>query len=202
MERKQILAGAALLTLTALGGFFWMSDQQHPPVPAETVDAKPGSLNSEQIKRLGIMTVTAVPATSIALGMVPGTVTLPPEARVAVTAPFGGSVVRLFVINGQVVAQGQPLAVVRSIEPVQYGAALARGQAQMAVARANVARTGQLAREGIIAGARADEARASLREAEIAVAENRRILAQTGANSGGELTLRAPISGRLAAVAV
>ncbi|MCX7283110.1 MAG: efflux RND transporter periplasmic adaptor subunit, partial [Novosphingobium sp.] len=129
-------------------------------------------------------------------------VTLPPEARVAVTAPFGGTVLRLFVVNGQAVTKGQPLAVVRSIEPVQYGASLARGEAELAVARANAMRTGQLAKEGIIAGARADEARAALREAEVAVTENRRILAQTGASAGGEITLRAPITGKVSAVAV
>lgn len=203
MERKWILGGTMLLALSAMAVARWWTNGDPAPdvAPAER-NARPGALSAEQIRRMAIATELAVPATSAELGMVPAVVTLPPEARVAVTAPFGGSVVQLFVINGQAVTKGQPLAVVRSIEPVQYGAALARGQAQLAVARANAARTGQLAREGIVAGARADEAQATLREAEVAVAENRRILTQTGAGAGGELTLRAPISGRLAAVAV
>lgn len=198
-----IIATGAALVVAMLGGAWWWSEQPAgAPGTADRPAAAPGSLSPEQIKRMGIQTEAAVATASAELGIVPATVTLPPEARVAVTAPFGGSVVRLFVINGQAVTKGQPLALVRSIEPVQYGAALARGQAQLAVARANAARTGQLAREGIIAGARADEAQAALLEAEAAVAENRRILAQTGAGSGGEVTLRAPITGRLAAVTV
>jgi cobalt-zinc-cadmium efflux system membrane fusion protein len=201
MERKWILGGAVLLALSVAGGAMLWPDETAPVEQAAT-DAKPGTLSPEQIRRMGVMVEAAVPASSAELGTVPGTVTLPPEARVAVTAPFGGSVVRLFVLNGQAVTKGQPLAIVRSIEPVQYGAALARGQAQLAVAQAHAARTGQLAREGIVAGARADEAQAALREAQVAVAENRRILAQTGAGASGEMTLRAPITGRLAVVNV
>jgi len=204
MERKWILGGAALLAVAAWGGTVWWSSDQGAAEVAKSAqaDAKPGVLTAEQLKRMGVATEVALPAASVDLGTVPGVVTLPPEARVAVTAPFGGSVLRLFVVNGQAVAQGQPLAVIRSIEPVQFGAALARGQAQLAVAQANAARTGQLAREGIIAGARADEANAVLREAQVAVSENRRILAQTGASSSGEMTLRAPISGRISTVSV
>lgn len=201
MERKWILGAAALLAVAAAVGAALWSRGDTPVEQAEPV-SKPGTLSAEQIKRMGVMTEAAALATSAELATVPGTVTLPPEARVAVTAPFGGSVVRLFVVNGQAVVKGQPLAIVRSIEPVQYGAALARGQAQLAVAQANAARTGQLVREGIIAGARADEAQAALREAQVAVSENRRILSQTGAGAGGEMTLRAPITGRLAAVTV
>lgn len=179
---------------------FWPDKTE--PVEQTAADAKPGHLSPEQIRRMGVTVEAAVLASSAELGTVPGTITLPPEARVAVTAPFGGSVVKLFVVNGQAVTRGQPLAIVRSIEPVQYGAALARGQAQLAVAQAQAARTSQLAREGIVAGARADEAQAALREAQVVVAENRRILAQTGAGAGGEMALRAPISGRLAVVNV
>lgn len=200
MKRKSIWIGAALLTLAAAGGtLLW---QGEPVAEEKAAKAKLGTLSTDQVTRMGVMVEAAVPATSAELGSVPGTVTLPPEARVAVTAPFAGSVVRLFVVNGQAVTKGQPLAIVRSIEPVQYGAALARGQAQLAVAQANAVRTGQLAREGIIAGARADEAQAALREAQVVVSENRRILAQTGAGAGGEITLRAPITGRLAVVNV
>ncbi len=201
MERKLIWGGVALLATVAIGGMvFWPGGSE--PVEQGNAEAKPGTLSNEQIRRMGVTVEAAVPASTAELGTVPGTVTLPPEARVAVTAPFGGSVLRLFVVNGQAVVKGQPLAIVRSIEPVQYGAALARGQAQLAVAQAQAARTGQLVREGIVAGARADEAQAALREAQVVVAENRRILAQTGAGAGGEMTLRAPISGRLAVVNV
>jgi len=59
---------------------------------------------------LEIKTVKAEAVSSIPIGSVPGTVTLPPEARVAVTAPFAGAAVRVFVIEGQAVQRGAPLA--------------------------------------------------------------------------------------------
>ncbi|MFN4135272.1 MAG: efflux RND transporter periplasmic adaptor subunit [Novosphingobium sp.] len=208
MERKTIIGGAALAAVV-LGGLGWWAAQGGSDAPpaqegaAEAgAEAGGGQLTPEQISRMGITTAVASESDATQLGVVPAVVTLPPESRVAVTAPFGGTVTRLFVVNGQAVTKGQALAVVRSIEPVQYGAAMARGEAQLAVARANAERASQLAREGIIAGARADEARAALREAEVAVSENRRILAQSGASAGGEVTLRAPITGKIAAVAV
>lgn len=201
MERNTIIGGAAFAAIF-LGGLGWWASKDAPATEEAASETPGGELSPEQIKRMGITTEAASATSSAELGMVPGVVTLPPEARVAVTAPFGGTVLRLFVVNGQAVTKGQPLAIVRSIEPVQYGASLAKGEAQLAVARANAARTGQLATEGIIAGARADEARAALREAEVAVSENRRILSQSGASAGGEVTLRSPITGKLSAVAV
>lgn len=200
MERKPLIAAAAL-SLAAIAGFAWWQAQPEDAVPAQAAQpGEAGKLSADQIRRLGIRTEAATTASSAELGSVPATVTLPPEARVGVTAPFGGTVVRVFVVNGQAVTRGQPLAVVHSIEPVQYGAALARGEAALAVAEANAARTAQLAKEGIIAAARADEATAALRQAQTDVAENRRILARSGAGRGGEITLRAPITGRVAAV--
>jgi pyruvate/2-oxoglutarate dehydrogenase complex dihydrolipoamide acyltransferase (E2) component len=60
-------------------------------------------------------------------------------------------VLKVLVIQGQAVRQGEALAVVRAADTVQYGAALARSQAELPVAAAQAARLGQLAREGIIA---------------------------------------------------
>lgn len=150
--------------------------------------------------KLGITTARAEAASDVALDMVPALVTLPPEARVAVTAPFTGSVIRLYVVAGQAATRGKPLAIVRSREPVQYGAELARSR--LALAQATAARTGQRAREGIFADARADEAPAALRQAQVDVSGNVRVLSQSGANASGEMTLRAPITGRLALVNV
>lgn len=201
MEHKPLIAAALSLAVVA-GGVWWWSSSEPAAAPPSAESAEPGKLSAEQIRRLGIRTEAAQAASALELGSVPALVTLPPEARVGVTAPFGGTVTRVFVVNGQAVTRGQPLAVIRSVEPVQYGAALARGQAELAVAQANAARTAQLAKEGIVASARLDEAQAQLRRAQTDVSENRRILAQSGAGSSGDVTLRAPISGRIAAVNV
>lgn len=44
---------------------------------------------------LAIESVAAREVENVPLGSVPGTISLPPEARVAVTAPFAGAVVRV-----------------------------------------------------------------------------------------------------------
>ena len=168
MDRKALIAASTALALAAGAGALWWSKEAPPPAPdgGEAAMA-PGKLTARQIEKLGIATAVAAAASSAELGAVPATVSLPPDARVAVTAPFDGIAVRLFVVEGEAVVAGQPLA-----------------------------------KEGIVAGARADEARAALREAEVNVAENRRILAQANADGSGMMTLRAPIGGRIAAVNV
>lgn len=199
---KRIVAGGLALLL-ALGGGYWLL-RPAPDAPASQREksADPGLLSDAQMQRLGIRLAAATEAGGVPLGTVPGVITLPPEARVAVTSPFAGTAVRVLVIQGQEVERGQPLAVVRAAETVQFGAELARAEADLAFARVNAGRLDTLAREGIVAGVRADEARASMRRTEATIRENRRLLSMAGAGGDGTVTLRAPISGRVASVAI
>jgi cobalt-zinc-cadmium efflux system membrane fusion protein len=87
-------------------------------------------------------------------------------------------------------------------EAVQFGAALARSNAALPVAAAQAARMEQLAREGIIAPARAEEARATFSAAQATMNENRRLLALGAASADGTITLRAPIAGRVTTVGI
>lgn len=178
----------ALLPLTACGSG---AEEEAPPASAEA--ASPA---------LAIATAEAVAATGIPLARVPGVVTLPPDAKVAVTAPFPGAAVRIFVIEGQAVARGAPLALVRSAEPVTIGANMARARAELALAEARAARLGQLSDEGIIARARVDEAQAALAQAQANLNEARRMAAMAGSGPEGMMTLRAPIAGRVAHVGI
>jgi cobalt-zinc-cadmium efflux system membrane fusion protein len=139
---------------------------------------------------------------TVPIGSVPGTVVLPPEARVAVTAPFAGALVRVYVIEGQEVARGAALGLVRAAEPVRIGGDLARARSAAALADARARRLAQLADEGIIARARADEARAELEQARASVAQFARMAALGGVGADGTMTLRAPIGGRVAHVGV
>src|SRR3546814_10141582 len=78
------------------------------------------------------------------------------------------------------------------------GADLTRANARAGVARSNAARLSQLAREGIIAGARADEANALAAEAGADVAAKARILKMVnGVGASGTYKLPAPIAGRV-----
>jgi membrane fusion protein, heavy metal efflux system len=205
MRNKNLILAIILIGLAAVSAGYYLISSSAPVKTAEatgTSKTPPGKITSNQMRRLGIETVAAVIATSVPLGSVAATVTLPPEASVAVTAPFTGSIVQLYVVAGQAVTRGQPLAILKSREPVQIGADLARARSRMALAQATSARTNQLVQEGIIAGARGDEASAQLKQARTDVAESQRILSQAGASANGQITLRAPISGRLAKVNV
>lgn len=205
MDRAKFLYAtlAALAIVATFAGYRLLGGSGQPDgAGQETADmpVAAGALSAQQLRRLGVQTVAAEAAMDVPLGTVPGAITLPPEAQVAVTAPFDGAIVRLHVIQGQQVSAGQALATVRSREPLQYGAELARAQARLGLAEASAARTRQLVNEGIVAGARADEMNAAIRVARTDVAENARILRQAGASASGEVTLRAPIAGRVAAM--
>ncbi len=134
MDRAKILYAtlAALAIVAAFAGYRLLGGSGQPDgAGQETADmpVAAGALSAQQLRRLGVQTVAAEAAMDVPLGTVPGAITLPPEAQVAVTAPFDGAIVRLHVIQGQQVSAGQALATVRSREPLQYGAELARGWA-------------------------------------------------------------------------
>jgi membrane fusion protein, heavy metal efflux system len=205
VSARQIVGWAALVCGTA-AGLLWSigmigATPSSQPIEAAQPQEK-GALTAEQVQRLGIQTAPALSAQSASIGAMPATVVLPPDARVAVTAPFAGSIRQIFVIAGQEVAKGQPLATMMSRDALQIGAELNRARTDFDLAQATAARTGQLAREGIIAGARAQESRAALRQAETTISEKSRILALSGASASGLITLRAPIGGRVSTVSI
>lgn len=189
MTQRPLLSTALFAALAALSA---CSDSAAPDAAA--------SASADPLAGLEIKAVKAEAVSSIPIGSVPGTVTLPPEARVAVTAPFPGAAVRVFVIEGQAVRRGEALALVRAAEPVQIRGELVRAQSEVTLAEARAARLGQLASEGIIAQARADEARAALAQARASLSEQRRLAALGGVSADGTMTLRAPIAGRVAHV--
>ncbi|MEO1969633.1 MAG: efflux RND transporter periplasmic adaptor subunit [Sphingomonadaceae bacterium] len=151
---------------------------------------------------LQIRTAMAAAATEIPVATVPGQISLPPQARVAVTAPFPGTAVRVYVIEGQAVRRGQRLALVRAVEPLRIRGDLARARAEADVASARAKRLEQLAREGVIAGARADEARAQARQAQANLTQARGLASLGGTGPDGTMTLRAPIVGRVSHVGI
>ena len=199
--RKTAIAATAAIGI-AIAAWYLTGDTAAPPETAELPEAGQRPLTLQQLERMGVKTATAQIANGIPLGTVPGTVTLPPSARVAVSAPFAGSIRQIFVIAGQGVSRGQALATMVSRDALQVGSSLSRARAQLAYAQATANRTGQLAREGVIAGSRAQEANAAVRQAQVDVAENARILSIGGAGADGTITLRAPIGGRVSAVSV
>lgn len=182
---------AALATLTTATA---CSEAEKPESDADTA--------ANPLASLAIEEVAAQAASDVPIATVPGTVTLPPEARVAVTATYAGSAVRVYVIEGQSVSRGQPLAIVRAAEPVAVRGDLARARSALDLAEARAKRLGQLADEGIIALARADEAKAQAAQARATLSQQQRLASLAGVGPDGTMTLSAPITGRVAHVGV
>lgn len=181
------------------------SGGEETKAPEPVAKGPPGSidLTPAQIARLDIAFVAATTATEIPIADVPATIAPPPNARVAVAATIAGSVTRTMVVEGQQVRAGQPLAVIASRDVLTMQAAREQASARAAVSRASAQRLDQLAREGVIAGARADEAAASRREAEAELGEQQRALALIHAGrGGGTYMLVAPISGTVTKTAI
>jgi cobalt-zinc-cadmium efflux system membrane fusion protein len=206
LNRSFILAGVAVIALT-LAGLWWFTTRAGtaPPAaqsspPVDSVRAVPDHLRVEarQAAQLDIRLAPAVAASEAPLAIVPALIQPPANARVAVAATFPGVVMRTLVVEGDTVRRGQPLAVISSREVLMMGADLTRANARLGVARSNAARLSQLSREGIIAGARADEASAIAVETSADVSEKARILHMVnGHGASGSYTLTAPIAGRI-----
>lgn len=197
MTRRRMppsLSGA-LLSGTLLAGLAACSDAPSSEDP-QVNEAGPAA------NALSIETAVAEATSGVPLGSVPGRIVLPPDARVAVTSPFPGAAVRVYVIEGQAVSRGAPLALVRAAEPISIRGDLARARSEVALAETQAERMSQLAEEGIVARARAQEAVARLQQARATLAEAQRLAAMAGTGPDGTMTLRAPIAGRVAHVGI
>jgi len=160
--------------------------------------ASPLSLSAAELARIGVEFAPVENVTELPLATVPAMLAPPPNARVAVAAVIPGVVTRTMVVEGDSVRAGQPLAVVAAREMITLASGIEQASARVAVARANDDRLGQLAQEGVIAGARADEASAALREAEAELHEQRRVVRLVnGSPRQGTYTLTAPIAGKI-----
>lgn len=185
----------ALMSLSACSG-------EDTPVPDEAAatTSDPGTimLSADNIARLGLTFAPATQAAEAPIATLPAIIAPPPNARVAVAATLPGVVTRILIVEGQEVKRGQALAILSSRDVLSMGADLSRANARLGVAQSSANRLSQLEREGVVAGARADEARAMLGEARADVSEKSRILRLVnGSGSSGSYTLTAPIAGRV-----
>ena len=204
------IGGAAAAALVAGAGWWFFGGGETPPdkTPAEQGPAAKGTpsflaVTPEQIRQLGLTFATATATDSAPIASLPATIDPPPNARVAVAAILPGVVTRTFVIEGESVRKGQALATVASRDVVTLGADLERARAQLDVTSAGASRIGQLAREGIVARSRSDEANAALRQARTDVHEKSRMLGMAnGSGRSGSYTLTAPIAGRVTAMTI
>lgn len=173
------------LTAAALAG---CGSEAPPPVPP--------------VPQISPQTAVAKAASEMVIAELPATVVQPPGSNVAVAAPFAGTVRDVKVQPGQAVTRGQVLATMVSRDALVLAGDLARAEARRTMTGAEAARMATLAREGVVAGARADSAVAADREAAINARQASRLLARAGADGDGTVRLVAPISGRVARMTI
>lgn len=149
---------------------------------------------------MGIATVAAVAAAERPIVTLAAVAAPPLNGRMAIAATFAGTVLRVEVIEGQSVKAGEKLALILSQDALRAETELRQAEAEYGAAAAAAKRTRLLAEEGIVAGARAEEAGAHAAQARAAVEEKRRLLSMAGERTGrpGEYVLTAPIAGRVA----
>jgi cobalt-zinc-cadmium efflux system membrane fusion protein len=198
MVRYRLLPMLTLVSLLVACSADEKTDQGAKAEAAPKAAAGILPLSAAELHRIGVLFAPVEHAADMPIATVPGILAPPPNARVAVAAVIPGVVTRTLVVEGDSVRKGQALAIVTARELFTLGAGIEQASARVDVARANDRRLGQLAREGIIAGARADEARAVLREAQAELNEQRRIVRLVnGAPESGSYTLTAPIAGKI-----
>ncbi|WP_336965806.1 efflux RND transporter periplasmic adaptor subunit [Sphingobium aquiterrae] len=207
MRQHYMFAGAAAILVAGAAAWWTLGGDTPAPPETQAAGASPGAgtmsggilaVSPAQARQLGLRLSAAVQADEAPLADLPATIAPPPNARIAVAAALPGVVMRTMVVEGDSVRQGQPLATVASRDILILSGDLARASARLGVARSSAGRLRQLSREGIIAGARADEAGALAAEASADVSEKSRILRLVNGHGGsGTYTLTAPIAGRV-----
>jgi len=160
------------------------------------------ALSASQERSLGVVTAPLRSSATRPLASLPGTFAPPPNGRAAVAAPFAGTVVQVYAVEGQPVSRGQILASVFSRDALMASADAAQATAEAQAAAQAQRRMSLLVSEGIAAGARGEEADARLKSAQAMLTAKSLSVRTAGADRTGRYTLRAPFAGRVAQVGV
>ena len=179
--------------LTASAAFIAWAAAQEPVRSAEI------AVSQAQIDRLEIRLEEARTATEEAVAILPATIIPPMNSRVAVPAPFAGTVVSVQVLPGQTVEQGRTLMTIASRELVETLSRLHQAEANLAAAAAVAERYRALAEKNIASPTRAAETEAQRAGLEAIVEEHRRLIAlgNIKANPAGSYALVAQQAGRI-----
>jgi cobalt-zinc-cadmium efflux system membrane fusion protein len=157
----------------------------------------PIAITPDQQQALGIEVADVASVAEAPVAVLPAIVQLPGDTTRAVVVPFGGTVVRLLVQEGQMVEPGQPLLQLRSRDFLEVEAERESTSAQIRALAARVERERALVAEGISPARRLQESEAELRAAQARQSGIGALFSATRAVSGtaGEYLLLSPASG-------
>lgn len=162
------------------------------------------AVSQAQMDRLEIRLEEVRPAREEAIALLPGTVIPPMNSRIAVPAPFAGTVVSVDVLPGQAVQPGRTLMTIASRELVETLSHLRQAEANLAAAQAVAERYKGLAEKNIASPTRAAETEAQRVGLQAVVDEHRRLvsLGNIKSNPDGSYALIAQRAGRVVEASV
>jgi len=190
--RRVLVIVLVLLALAAVGGLAWMLTHRG----GETDAGGPGGRRGRPATTVGVATarVADVPITLEALG------TVTPAATVTVRPQVSGVITRILFREGQMVRQGETLAVIdpRPFEMavLQAQGQLERDQAELANARLTLQRYRTLLAQDSIARQDVDTQAALVRQLEGSITADRAAVGTARLNLGYSRVI-APVSGRV-----
>lgn len=156
------------------------------------------TLQTAQLKALGIATQAVGHNDDGRPGTLPARVVVPNEQLRIVAAPVGGMIELLAVAPGSSVKRGQVVARLASPQALELQRDALQAGSQSALLQQTLKRDEQLFAEGLIAEARLQATRAAAAQAGAQASERRQGLALAGiapGKLGGPLSLVAPIDG-------
>ncbi|MFA5900980.1 MAG: efflux RND transporter periplasmic adaptor subunit [Hyphomicrobium sp.] len=157
------------------------------------------AVSPDQIAGLEIRLEQIRPATDEAIALLPGTIIPPMNSRMAVPAPFSGTVVTVEVLPGEVIEKGRALMTIASRELVETLSQLRQAEANLSAATAVAERYRTLADKNIASPTRAAETQAQAEGLRAVVEEHKRLvsLGNIKSNADGSYTLVAQRTGRV-----
>jgi membrane fusion protein, heavy metal efflux system len=164
------------------------------PALAQTVP-----VNARQLNALQIRLEKAEPAATEALAVLPATVVPPLSSRVAISAPFAGTVLNTNVLIGQHVKEGEPLVTIASRDMLEALARLRQSEVELQAAEVIARRHQELFDKQVGSRTKAEETQTEVSKLRVATEQHRRIasLGNIKANADGSYTLVAPRAGHV-----
>lgn len=178
---------------SALGLCFYLLLSSVPAI-AQTIEISP-----KQMEALHIRLEKVQRASMEAVALLAATVIPPLNSRVAVSAPFAGTVLQVEVLAGQHVKAGMPLATIASKDMLEATGRLKQLEVELATAEINAKRYRALADKQAGSEMKAQETEAEAAKLRAAVEQNRRItsLGNIRINADGTYSLVAPKAGHV-----
>lgn len=156
-------------------------------------------ISEAQLGRLEITLEEVRQATDEAVALLPGTIIPPMNTRIAVPAPFAGTVVSVNVLPGEEIVPGRTLMTIASRELVETLSQLRQAEANLTAAQAVAERYRGLADKNIASPTRAAETQAQASGLKAVVEEHKRLVAMGNieSNPDGSYALIAQHAGRI-----